>query len=53
MPSNKELVLEAIRIAITLAKTKKPNDRSEDDRYYAITVTDLEKVYALFKEMVK
>lgn len=27
----------------------KPNDRSEQDRYWAITITELEKAIAIFK----
>lgn len=30
-------------------KDNKPNDRSEEDRYWAIVVTDLEKLAAFFR----
>lgn len=33
-------------------KESKPNDRSEKDRYVAILLTELEKIYAFFKIFV-
>ena len=30
----------------------KPNDRSKEDRYWAITITDVEKAFALFYTFV-
>ena len=29
-------------------REKKPNDRSDGDRYWAIVITELEKAYAVF-----
>ena len=33
-------------------KANKPNDRSEQDRYTAIAITDLEKLIAFFEKYV-
>lgn len=37
---------------INKLKAAKPNDRSERDRYWAITITELEKAFAIFKTFV-
>lgn len=34
---------------IAQLKASKPNDRSEQDRYWAITITEVEKAFAIFK----
>ena len=34
--------------ALAAMKDAKPNDRSEEDRYAAIAITDLEKVIAFY-----
>ena len=39
---------ELLRDALAALKLAQPNDRSEKDRYYAICITDLEKVLSLF-----
>lgn len=33
---------------LTALKETKPNDRSEQDRYFAIVITDVEKARAVF-----
>lgn len=35
--------------SLALMRQHKPNDRSEQDRYWAIAITDMEKVVAIFK----
>lgn len=44
------LVLSALQQALATLKANKPNDRSEQDRAYAVTVTELEKTISYFKE---
>jgi hypothetical protein len=46
--SNDELPVRAIGYAIHRTKAEKPNDRSEKDRAYAVTITKLEEAYAYF-----
>ena len=45
--------LERINDLLEDLKVYKPNDRSEKDRRVAITITELEKVYAYFKTFVE
>lgn len=49
---NDYLVLAAIEDALADARRQKPNDRSEKDRAYAVTITELEKALAYFKTFV-
>lgn len=37
---------------LSLMKDAKPNDRSEVDRYWAISITDMEKLVAVFEKYV-
>ena len=39
----------AIHNAMQTLKDNKPNDRSERDRFFAIAITDMEKVFAYVK----
>jgi hypothetical protein len=39
---------EQFKAFIDMLKQSKPNDRSEKDRYYAILITELEKIFAFF-----
>lgn len=41
--------LEFISTLIANMKLRKPNDRTERDRYHAIAITEAEKLYAIFK----
>ena len=41
-------VAEAISSAIRTTRAHKPNNRTELDRIYAVTITELEKAYAYF-----
>ena len=41
-----------LRAALERLKAAKPNDRSDRDRYYAIAITDMEKLYAYFSTWV-
>jgi hypothetical protein len=43
-----EEVAKSIAYTLELVSSRKPNDRSAQDRVYAVTKTDLEKVYAYF-----
>ena len=47
-----EEVIFALRKALALARKNKPNDRSEKDRLYAITITDLHKIVSFFDTAV-
>ena len=47
-PTPAEICEQAIANALFTLRTNKPNDRSEKDRYYAVTITDLEKALAYF-----
>lgn len=40
---------EALKAAHEAVKAEKPNDRSDKDRAYAVTITELEKVIAYFQ----
>ncbi len=46
-----EVVRKFDELLITL-RALKPNDRSEPDRYWAITITETEKAAAIFKVYV-
>lgn len=37
---------------LTELKSRKPNDRSEQDRYWAIVITDVEKALGTFNTFV-
>lgn len=41
-------LVENLDVLIGIFKKNKPNDRSDVDRVFAITITDLEKVFAYF-----
>jgi hypothetical protein len=43
----------ALNSALEALKAQKPNDRSEADRYYAICITDLEKLIAVFRAYIE
>ena len=47
-PTPAEICEQVIANALFTLRTNKPNDRSEKDRYYAVTITDLEKALAYF-----
>ncbi len=47
-PAQDAEVAAAIVSAIRSAKAHKPSDRSEQDRAYAVTITELEKAHAYF-----
>lgn len=42
-------VADAIKQALNELREAKPDDRSEIDRHYAITITDLQKVLAYYE----
>lgn len=44
--------LNAIRTAVYALHAAKPHDRSPTDRFTQVCITDLEKVYALYKTFV-
>ena len=44
----KEDVLSAFKTAFSTLRAVKPEDRSGLDRRYAVTITELEKVFAYF-----
>lgn len=44
--------LDALRFTLDVIRYRKPNDRSEKDRYTAIAITDLEKVIAFYEKYV-
>lgn len=46
------LVALSLRVAMDRLKEYKPNDKSETDRRYAVTITEMEKVYAYFMTYV-
>jgi hypothetical protein len=53
VPSNDtNIILIQFGELLTELKGRKPNDRSEKDRYWAITITDVEKALALFNTFV-
>ena len=51
-PTPAEICEQVIANALFTLRTSKPNDRSEKDRYYAVTITELEKVLAYFTMFV-
>lgn len=49
MGNSEEHILRKIEELIRLMRNLKPNDRSEIDRIYAVTLTDLEKITAYWQ----
>lgn len=49
MGNSEEHILRKIEELIRLMRNLKPNDRSEIDRIYAVTLTDLEKIAAYWQ----
>lgn len=47
-----EEVLSKFNELLELLKARKYNDRSEEDRYWAISITLTEEAYALFRTFV-
>lgn len=45
--------IEALTITLAVLKEAKPGDRQELDRYYAIAITDMEKVLAFAEKYLK
>lgn len=45
-------VVKSLAFALKTIRASKPEDRSEYDRRYAVTITDLEKVIAYFVSYV-
>lgn len=45
---NKEDVLSSFKTTLSTLRAVKPEDRSGFDRRYAVTITELEKVFAYF-----
>lgn len=41
-------VIHSLGVALKTLKAAKPEDRTQTDRRYAVTITDLEKVMAYF-----
>lgn len=50
--SPEEEVDRHLEYALEALKAHKPNDRSEKDRHWAITITEMEKVIAFFRTWV-
>lgn len=50
--SDTSIILIQFGELLTELKGRKPNDRSEQDRYWAITITDVEKALATFNTFV-
>lgn len=50
--SNTEAILIQFGELLTALKGLKPNDRSDADRYWAITITDVEKALGTFNTFV-
>ena len=50
--SNYQKCAKAMTAALEALREAKPNDRSSEDRYYQITITDLEKVLAYYTSYV-
>lgn len=46
--SNEEEIEQAFEELLHILKEYKPNDRSTADRYWAITITEVEKARAVF-----
>ncbi len=42
-------VLEQLYVLLGVIQAAKPNDRSNRDRYFAIVITDFEKLIAVFE----
>lgn len=49
---NDEEVIVCIEEALRVLRVNKPDDRSEQDRRYAVTLTELEKVFSYFQTYV-
>ena len=49
---DREGVLISLESTLRMIKRNRPNDRSEIDRRYAVTITDFEKVMAYFKTYI-
>lgn len=47
-----DVTLDDLIDTYRLLKARKPNDRSERDRRWAVTITEYEKVVAYFKTFV-
>ena len=47
-----DMICESLGEILSLMKEAKPNDRSEVDRYWAISITDMEKLVAVFEKYV-
>jgi hypothetical protein len=52
MITEEEKLSDEIKDVIEHMKAAKPNDRSEKDRRFAVTITELEKAYAHFETFV-
>lgn len=50
--SDAERVLSEFEELLASMRELKPNDRSEQDRYWAIAITETEKAMAIFKTFV-
>jgi len=48
-----EHVAEVLKSALAILRLAKPEDRSELDRRFAVTITELEKVFAYFNTYIK
>lgn len=46
--STRPIGIDAFNNLLDQLRTAKPNNRSEEDRYYAIVITDVEKAMAVF-----
>jgi hypothetical protein len=44
----REYILGQLLESLLVLKDSKPNDRSDDDRRFAITITEMEKVVAYY-----
>lgn len=51
-PTPSEICEQAITNALLTLRKNKPNDRTNKDRSYAVTITELEKVLAYFTMFV-
>ena len=45
-------VMTALENALTVLREQKPNDKSEKDRRYAVTITEMEKVIAYYATFI-
>jgi len=50
--SDADRVMNGIERLLEEMRERKPNNRSEEDRYWAITITEVEKAMAIFKTFV-